>query len=83
MGKDEEALVVCIRCVSLNLHLVLLEQVPIVAVFEACLHEDAVKVGGKVLAAHDLPDKVHLRFEVCLCAQLAAQLLHLFDLLLL
>ena len=83
MGKDEEALIVGIGRVSLDLHLVLLKKVPIVAVLEARLHEDAIKVGGKVLTAHDLPNKVHLGFEICLCAQLATQLLHLFDLLLL
>ena len=83
MGKDEETLVVGVRRVRLDLHLVLLEKVPIVAVLETSLHEDAIKVGGKVLTAYDLPNKVHLGLEVCLCAQLATQLLHLFDLLLL
>ena len=83
MREYEEAFIVGIRSVSLDLNLVLLKKVPVVTILETGLHENAIQVRGKVLASDYLPNEVHLRFEVSLCAQLATKLLHLLDLLLL
>ena len=83
VGKDKETLIVRICRMRLNLHLILLEQDPVLAILQARLHKNAVEVSGEVLAADDLPNEVHLRFEIGLCAQLIAKLLHLVDLLLL
>lgn len=83
MSKDEEALVVSIRSVRLQLHLAFLKQGPVVAVLEACLHEDAVLVRGEVLPTNNLANEEDLRLEVGTCPHLVIQLLQLVDLLLL
>ena len=83
VSEDEETLIISIRCVRLELNLVFLKQVPVVTVLKAGLHENAILVSGEVLATDDLPNEEHLWLEVCPCAQLAAHLLHLINLLLL
>ncbi len=80
--KDEEPLVIGVRCVRLYLLIAsLLNELPIIAILEACLHENAIQVGREVLPANDLPDEVHISLEVGSCAHLVANLLDLINLL--
>ena len=83
MGKDEESLVIRVSRVRLDLNLILFKQVPVFTILKASLHEYAIQIGGEVLPTDDLPNEVHLRFKISLRAQLASQLLHLINLLLL
>ena len=70
MSKDEEALVVSIRRVRLDLHLLFLEQLPVRAVLEGSLDKDAVLVSWEVLTSNDLSDEMNFRLEICFCAHL-------------
>ena len=75
MSEDKKALIICVSGVRLYLELVFIEQFPIFAVLKTSLHKDAILVGGEVLPAHNLADKVHLRFKVCFRAHLITHLL--------
>ena len=80
--KHEEALVVSVGSMGLKLRVVPFEELPVVAVLQAGLDEDAVLVSREVLAAHNLPNEEHFGLEVGFCAQLV-HFCGLFDLLLL
>lgn len=81
--KHEETFIVCISSVCLNLHVVLLEHLPVITIFERCFDEDAIKVGREVLTANNLPNEVYLGFEVRPRSHLVTHCLQLVDLLLL
>ena len=67
----------------LDLNLILLKEVPIFTILKARLYEYAVLVCREVLTAHYLPNEMHLRLEIGLCARISTKLLYLVDLLLL
>ena len=73
MSKDEESLVICIRCVRLDLNCALFKKLPILAILQARLHEDAILVSREVLATHDLPNEVDFGLEVSSGALLVAR----------
>ena len=83
MRENEETFVIGVGSMRLNLYIFLLEQFPVVTVFERRLYKDAIEVGRKVLPADDLSDEVYLWLEVCPRSHLVAQSLQLVNLLLL
>ena len=76
VSEDKKAFVVRVCRVCLYLHLILLEKLPVFAILQTGLHEDAVLVRGEVLPAHDLANKMHFRLKVRSCAHLCTHLLH-------
>ena len=80
VSKDEETLVVCVRCVGLNLKVTLLKELPVFTVLEACFNEDAVQVCWEVLSANYLSNEVHVSLVVGPCAHLVTKLCYLIDL---
>jgi len=57
--------------------------VPVFAILETSLHENAVFISWKILTPNDLANEKNFRLEVCPRAQLVIHLLHLIDLFLL
>lgn len=83
MSENKEALIVSIWSVCLNLYGVLFKKLPFFTIFETCLNEDTILVGGEILATNNLSNKMNLRFEVSLCAHLLIHFLNLLVLLIL
>ena len=80
MRKNKETFIVCIRRVRLYLHLVLLDQFPVLTILQTGLNEDTILVRGEVLASDDLADEVDFWFVVSSGAHYLAHLLHLINL---